>query len=181
VRRKKMKHKIILTITVVILTSLIQKSYGAGFIPEANNSIILIDDVKNAIDYAKSIVAGEIVKVEKKFKSGIPIWEVTMISSGGGKVVIEIGYNNLKLIYISAPEGPYDYFINPGNNIVSFPDARSTAEAYTGEAVLKWVLKEYRGKWEYNFWHFTKTGRAQVRVDAETGQIITKQTKGKKK
>jgi hypothetical protein len=141
----------------------------------------ITDEVKLVIEHARSILNGEIVKIEKKFKSGNPLWEVTMLTSGGGKAVIDISCKDPKLLNISAPEGPYDYSVNTGYNFISFSEAKNSAEAHAGEPVLKWVLKEHNGKWEYNFWHFTKTGRAQVRVDAETGKIITKQTKGKKK
>ncbi|MEO6695547.1 MAG: PepSY domain-containing protein [Ignavibacteria bacterium] len=136
-------------------------------------------NIREVIDYTLLLLPGEVTKVEKKFKKDIPIWKINMITSTGGSIEVELSCKDKKLLNLEADEGPFDYEIIPDNGMVSFTAAKKTAEEYTSQNILKWCLKQNRDKMEYNFWLFTKTGKAQVKVDAESGDIVTK-TKKKK-
>lgn len=137
-------------------------------------------DIKKVIEFTLTIYNGEIYKIEKKFKKEIPVWNIEMVTKTGGSLEFEISGADEKLLVIIADEGPFDYEINPGNEIIPFSSASKTAEEFTSQKVMKWKLVQVKEKYEYDFWLFTKTGKAQVRIDALTGEIITKR-KSKKK
>jgi len=134
-------------------------------------------NIKEVIDFTLHLLPGEVTKVEKKFKKDIPIWKVNMVTPTGGSMVIELSYKEKKLLNLEAAEGPFDYEIIPEPGMVSFSAAKKTAEEYTSQNILKWSLKPNREKMEYNFWLFTKTGKSQVKIDAESGEVITKKKK----
>ena len=136
--------------------------------------------IKDVLDFSFSIYNGEIFKIEKKFKKEIPVWNIEMVTKNGGSLELEISGAEEKLLEIIADEGPFDYEINPGNEIIPLSAATKTAEEFTSQKVKKWKLIKFKEKYEYDFWLFTKSGKAQVRIDALSGEIITKR-KSKKK
>ena len=134
-------------------------------------------NIKEVIDFMLLLIPGEVTKVEKKFKKDIPIWKINTITTSGGSIVIEISFREKKLLNLEADEGPFDYEITPDPSMVSFSSAKKTAEEYASQSILRWSLRQNKDKMEYNFWLFTKTGKAQVKVDAESGEVITKKKK----
>lgn len=135
--------------------------------------------IKDVLDFSLSIYNGEIFKIEKKFKKEIPVWNIEMITKTGGSLEFEISGAEEKLLEIIADEGPFDYEINPGNEIIPLSAATRTAEEFTSQKVMKWKLTQIKEKYEYDFWLFTKSGKAQVRIDALTAEIITKRKRKK--
>jgi len=134
-------------------------------------------NIKEVIDFTLLLLTGEVTKIEKKFKKDIPIWKVNMITATGGSMEIELSYKEKRLLNLEADEGPFDYEILPDSSLVPFSVAKKTAEEYAAQNILKWCFRPNRDKMEYNFWLFTKTGKAQVKVDAETGEIVSKKKK----
>jgi uncharacterized membrane protein YkoI len=134
-------------------------------------------NIKEVIDFTLLLLPGEVTKIEKKFKKDIPIWKINMITSTGGSIEIELSYKEKRLLNLEADEGPFDYEMIADPEMVSFSAAKKTAEEYAAQNILKWSLRLNRDKMEYNFWLFTKTGKAQVKIDAESGEIITKKKK----
>ncbi|MEO8447309.1 MAG: PepSY domain-containing protein [bacterium] len=133
-----------------------------------------------ALEFVSSIFAGEILKAERKFKKDIPVWEMDMVTTDKGIIEIEISAIDKSLQRIDADEGPFEYEIDPGESSIKYKAARKIAEEFTGQKTLKWNYFRNRNGYEYNFWLFTKSGKAQVRVNAETGEILTKTKKIKK-
>ena len=136
--------------------------------------------LQEVIEFSLNLYKGEITKVEKKFKKDIPVWVIDMNASNGGSISFEISSGGNILLGIKAVEGPFDYDIKPGEEFVSLSSAKKTAEEFTSQKVLKWEFKQVKEKFEYGFWLFTKNGKAQVRVDAVSGEIITKRKTKKK-
>lgn len=143
-----------------------------------DTNIIKLISITDAAEYVMRFCDGEVTKAEIKFKKDIPIWKVDLLTKDRGSVKFEISAFDKSLIRIDAPEGPFSYEIIPDNGMISFSVAQKKAEDHTGLKTLKWNLFKNKKNWEYNFWLFIKSGKAQVRVNAETGEIIT--TKKKK-
>ncbi|MEP7145499.1 MAG: PepSY domain-containing protein [bacterium] len=133
--------------------------------------------ITDAVDYAGMLMEGEIVKAERKFKKDLPFWKLDLVTEQKGVVEFEISFTEKNLISIVSDEGPFEYEISPDDKYVSFSIAKKAAEDFTGQKILKWNYFKNKKSWEYNFWLFTKSGKAQVRVDAESGEVI----KNKKK
>lgn len=136
--------------------------------------------ISEIADYISSLLKCDIVKIEKKYKSENIIWIADIITSGGGTVRIEVNSDTKDILHILASEGPFDYNFVPFENAVSFDDAKNITEKQYSRKILKWALRKNKGKFEYNFWMFTKTGKAQLRIDAESGEAILKKGKIKK-
>lgn len=142
-----------------------------------DTNVVNLISIKDAIDYVIQLSEGDVTKAERKFKKDIPIWKVDVITPGGGSVKVELSSLDKSLVRIDADEGPFEYDIKPDKNFVSFKDAKNIAEQSTGQKILKWNFFNSKKNWEYNFWLFLKSGKAQVRVDAESGEIITAKRK----
>lgn len=130
--------------------------------------------IKDAVDYVHSLIDGEIISAEKKFKKNLLVWEIKLITYHRGIILFEVSAIDKTLIKLSAEEGPFDYEINNSYGIVAYSIAKKTAEDQSGQKTLKWNFFRNKDKWEYNFWLFTKSGKAQLRIDAESGEIIKK-------
>ncbi len=186
----KIKQEKIMTackiITLVIIISALNNSNSAGsnylhfkYSETVNNFLDTNVKIGNAIEYAGTIIVGDVVKAEKKFKKNIQIWILNIHLPSGGFVEMEISASEKKILQIKADEGPFEYDLEPGEGIVSFNSAKKNAEDHSGLKILKWVLKQNKEKYEYNFWVFTKSGKAQVKIDAGTGDLILNNKKKK--
>ncbi|HMS34528.1 MAG TPA: PepSY domain-containing protein [Ignavibacteria bacterium] len=138
---------------------------------DTNTSNLLT--IKDAVDYTSELLKCDIIKAEKKFRKDIPVWKVNVITEGRGSAVIEISAEEKALVSIDAGEGPFEYDITPDKNFISFSEAKRKAEEYSGQKTLKWKYVKNKNSWEYNFWMFIKSGKAQVRIDAASGEIVT--------
>lgn len=174
---EKIFFSILFLLSFIILTK--GKNEPIKYNQTSNNFLDTNVNIKNAIDYTLSIIEGEIIKVEKKYKKGNPLWNINLITKEKATIELELDLKSDKVLSIEASEGPFSYDIKPDSNLVSFSTAKKSAEELAGEKVLKWRFNQNREKWEYSFWLFTKSGTAQVKVDAESGEIITKQKKKK--
>jgi uncharacterized membrane protein YkoI len=150
-----------------------QTSYN---FPDTN--IVKLTGIKEAIDNVMQLTEGDVTKAERKFSKDIPVWKVDVITNDRGIIKVELSALDNSLVRIDSDEGPFDYEIKPQKDLISFGEAKKTAEGYTGQKTLKWNFYKNRDQHEYNFWLFIKSGKAQVRVNAETGEIVT--TKKKK-
>ena len=142
-----------------------------------DTNIIKPISISDAVDYARMLMEGEVVKAERRFKKDVPFWKLDMVTEQKGVVEFEISLTEKDLIRIDSDEGPFDYEIRPVEKYISFLYAKKSAEESTGQKILKWNYFKNKNSWEYNFWVFTKSGKAQVRVDAESGEIINNKKK----
>lgn len=145
--------------------------------PDTN--IVKLISITDAAEYVMRFCDGEVTKAEIKFKKDIPIWKVDLLTKDRGSVKFEMSAFDKSLIRIDASEGPFNYEIKPDNGMIPFSEAQRTAEDHTGLKTLKWNLFKNKKNWEYNFWLFIKSGKAQVRINAETGEIVTSKKKNK--
>jgi len=129
-------------------------------------------DIKSAIDQVIQLTGGNVTKAEMKFKKDIPVWIVEAIGKDNNTFKIELSREDNSLIRIDADEGPFNYELDPGNDFIPFSESKKIAEVQTGQKTLKWRFLKSRNTWEYNFWLFLKSGKAQLRINAETGEII---------
>jgi hypothetical protein len=137
-------------------------------------------EIEESIRIAYSAVEGKIIKAEKKYAKEKSFWEVVVITASGSEIEFQVSTDNRMILGITADEGPFDYELLPGENLIRFSDARSKAESASGSKVLKWRFVEGKSGMQYHFWMFTKGGAAQFKLDAVTGERITKKSAKKK-
>ena len=171
--------KVIMTALLIVILSFkaegkfVQNKYSQtthNFLDTNTSNLFTISD---AIDYTLKLLECDITKAEKKFRKDIPVWKVNAITKERGTIVIEISASDKALLSIEAAEGPFDYEIKPDKDLISFAEARKKAEVHSGQKTLKWKYLKNKNNWEYNFWVFIKSGKAQVRIDAASGDIVT--------
>ncbi len=140
-----------------------------------------INEIETAINLTASAVSGNIVKAEKKFARENIYWETEVITNSGSSLKLNIDVTGQRIFGIRSEEGPFDYELIAGENLISFSDAKQKAESASGSKVLKWKLVETKSGLQYQFWIFTKGGAAQFKLDAATGERIMKKSPKKKK
>lgn len=140
------------------------------------NSIKLIS-ISDAAESLLQLIPGFITKAELIYKNEHPLWRINLTTIQNGIIKFELSAIDKKLIRIDSEEGPFDYEIIPGNFPVKYSTAKKIAEDKTGLKILKWNFSLNKNKWEYNFWMFSKSGKAQLKVSADTGEIITNKKK----
>lgn len=133
--------------------------------------------IKDAIDVVLDLLEGDITKAERKFKIDIPVWKIDLIEKDGGTFEVELSSIDKSLLRINADEGPFEYELKPAANFIPLSEAKKTAEELSGKKILKWNFFKNKNVWEYNFWIFVKSGKAQVRVNAESGELIASKKK----
>lgn len=147
-------------------------SYNFPYINHIKNT-----DIKSAIDEVIRLTGGNVTKAEMKFKKDIPVWIIEATGKDNNTFKVELSCNDNTLLRIDADEGPFNYDIDPGKNFITFSESKKIAEEHTGQNTLKWRFFKNRNNWEYNFWLFLKSGKAQIRINAETGEIISSKKK----
>jgi len=190
-----MNRKIILPITFLLLTQIIFQINSGNCFSENTNlnyykqtSLFFLDTNQNnsltisdAVNFVKEISGGEVISAERRFKKSDPVWEIILISEEGSFVKMEISFYERTVYMMNSDEGPFTYDIKPATDLISLSEAIKIADSRSSQKVLKWKFLKVKDKWEYNFWLFTKSGKAQLRLDAETGETITgKKTKKNK-
>ncbi len=119
---------------------------------------------------------GNIIEKKSDEEDGNKTWEVKIQNSEGSKVKFYWLVGNEALYRIDGQEGPFDYDLNPGNNLINFSVAKTVAMgAVKIEALVKWQIRKeekFTDNWVYNF-EFNKTnGSTTVYIDAENGNIL---------
>ncbi len=156
-----------------------QSKYTQTHYKFLDTNIVKLTDIKEAIAYSSSLCEGFITKAEQKFRKDIPVWKIDIITKDRGYLKVELSAFDNSLLRIESEEGPFNYEIKPGGNFIPFSEAQKSAEMHTGMKTLKWNLTKGKNVWEYSFWLFIKSGKAQIRVNAETGEIIVSRKKKK--
>ncbi len=127
------------------------------------------------IELALSIVPGEVVHARKKERHDESFWFIAIITPVNSLVKVAFTTSG-ELREIKGSEKPFDYVVEPGNDLVSFAAAKEIlAEEIDGE-LLEWKLRQReRGDlliWVYHF-HVAKGDQLfEVRINALTGTII---------
>ena len=170
-------------VILLILEFVSVKAASSNYLPDSSqaHSGNSVSEIEKAINITAKAVNGNIVKAEKKFAKDNSYWETEVITNSGSSLKLNIDVSGQRIFGIKSEEGPFDYELIAGDNLISFSDAKQNAESTSGSKVLKWKLAETKSGLQYQFWIFTKGNAAQFKLDASTGERIMKKTSRKKK
>lgn len=176
------------TVIIVLLMLISQNCFPGNFIADKymksafnfpdtnkNNHLSIID----AVNFISEISPGEIVSAEKKFRKDNPVWELILLTEPGSAVKFEVSYFERTILSVISDETPVKYDLRPSENFISLSQAIKIVSEHTPQNVLKWKFHKIKDSWEYSFWLFTKSGKAQLRLNAESGEIISSKKKSK--
>jgi uncharacterized membrane protein YkoI len=119
---------------------------------------------------------GEAIQKIMEIEEGIEAWKITIQNNNGSKVKFYWTVNNGSLVKIEGATGPFNYEIQPGQDLINFSTAQTIASgAVKNDSIKKWELKqeeEFIDKWIYTFEFHDDGGAQKVYIDAEVGDIL---------
>lgn len=155
---------------IILFFSFLRVSYSSS-----NDSTI---SLRESIEIAEKIIDGDVIKAERKFREKGVFIELEILTPKGGRMNLELENKSGNLLSLESKEGPFEYEIYPGNNLQLLSKMKKVVEENSGDEVLKWKLSQKKDNiWEYEFWTITKSGKANIRINADTGNLITKPPK----
>ncbi len=176
------------TVIIVLLMLISQNCFPENFIADKymksafnfpdtnkNNHLSIFD----AVNFITEISPGEIISAEKKFRKDNPVWELILVTEQGSAVKFEVSYYERTILSVVSDETPFAYELRPSQKFISLSEAIKIVSSHTPQNVMKWKFHKVKDSWEYNFWLFTKSGKAQLRLNAESGEIISSKKKNK--
>ena len=98
-------------------------------------------------------------------------WEVRVDMPGdGGIVKFEYQFNSNELREVKGLSSSFEYEIEPGNGLINYSNAKSTAISAVNGSISEWKLEKdvSDNNWQYIF----QIGSSEVRINAVTGNII---------
>lgn len=119
-------------------------------------------------------VQSNLVSVQRIKTNDNGIWEVKVITASGALIKFEYFESNGQIREIHGLTGPFDYNLDPGNGLMLYQDVRAIALNAKAGNITSWKLEkdESDNRWEYRFFITASDGKWELRINAETGQIL---------
>ena len=129
---------------------------------------------QDVIDKSLELFNGNVIEQESSRENGIESWQIKVENQNGSIVKFYWTKSGQTLIRIEGINSPFNYNINPGNNLINFSTAQTVAKsAVKNDVVSKWKLEQdedFLGNWIYSF-QFDDISITVV-VDATNGDIL---------
>ena len=128
------------------------------------------------LEKSTTLFEGDILEKERTQENGIDVWEVKIKNGHGSIVIFYYTVNGQNLVEIEGKEGPFDYNIAPGNNLINLTTALTLAKTVVkDDNILKWELKEdedFIDNWIYSVELEQESKSNVVYIDATNGDIL---------
>jgi uncharacterized membrane protein YkoI len=127
-------------------------------------------------EYALSLFPGEIIEGHFQHNDHKNYWKLHIRSESGAVVRFLIEEDPISLLEMKAEEEPFDYNIEPGEDLISLEEARGIAASLNDGDLIQWKFG-YEGD-DGNFFPFYLLRLLQgdedfkVLIHAETGEVI---------
>lgn len=128
---------------------------------------------QQSIQKALSSVKSNLVSATRIKSNDDDLWEVKVRTAGGALIKFEYFEMTGSIREIHGLSGPFNYDLDPGNNLVLYQDIRVIAlDAKSGD-ITSWKLgkDESDNRWEYRFFITANDGNWELRINAENGQV----------
>lgn len=127
-----------------------------------------------AVQKSLTAVQGSITSVTKIRSNDDNLWEVKVTTSAGAVIKFEYFENTGVIREIHGMSGPFDYNLDPGNGLMLYQDVRAIALNAKDGNITSWKLEkdESDNRWEYRFFITASDGNWELRIHAQTGQIL---------
>ncbi len=134
------------------------------------------DIPQQIIDNSTSMFEGSVIEKELDNEEGIEAWEIKIQNTNSSTVKFYWAVSNQALVKIEGDQGPFDYELNPGMNLINFSTAKTFAiSALKNDAITKWELEQndnFLDQWVYIFEMDDDGETVKVYVDATNGDIL---------
>lgn len=131
---------------------------------------------QTVINASLDLFDGEVLQGKQEDEDGATVWEVKIRNGQGAEVVTYWTIDKEILVKIKGEIGPFDYDIQPGNQLVNFASAQTIAiGAIKNSALTKWELakeEDFVGDWVYSFEFEGTEESIKVFLNAKSGDVI---------
>ena len=123
---------------------------------------------------SRSIYNADVDKIELENRNNIEYYEVHMSKQNISNVKLELVKSSLELYQIYGEAPPFEYELNPGIGLLTFLTAKLAATNSLQGDLVEWKLEkdESNRKWEYRFMISNDGVQYQLRIDAESGNLL---------
>jgi len=133
-----------------------------------------LDVPQDVIDKSLDLFDGAIIEKVSETEDGLEMWEVKIENENGSIVKFYWSKVSEVLIKIEGISAPFNYNINPGNNLINSSVALTVAKsAVKNEDITKWKLAQnenFIDKWVYSI-EFDEISITVI-VDALNGDVL---------
>lgn len=127
------------------------------------------------VELALSIVPGEVVHARKKERDDESFWFIAIMTPANSLVKVALTASG-KLLEVKGSEKPFDYAVEPGDDLLNFTEAKEILHNEVDGELLEWKLRQRkRGDlliWVYQFEVAKGDELFEVKINAVTGSII---------
>lgn len=129
---------------------------------------------QQSVQKSLSSVQSSLVSVNRIITNDDGLWEVKVVTSSGAMIKFEYYETTGQMREIHGLTGPFDYDLDPGNELLLYQDVRAIALSAKSGNITSWKLEkdESNIRWEYRFFITATDGNWELRVHAQTGQIL---------
>jgi hypothetical protein len=129
---------------------------------------------QQSVQKSLSSVQSNLISVNRIKSNDDGLWEVKVITPSGAFIKFEYFESTSQIREIHGLTGPFDYDLNPGNDLLFYQDVRVIALNAKSGNITSWKLEkdESDNRWEYRFFITANDGNWELRINALNGQIL---------
>lgn len=129
---------------------------------------------QQSVQKSLSSVQSSLVSVNRIITNDDGLWEVKVVTSSGAMIKFEYYETTGQMREIHGLTAPFDYDLDPGNELLLYQDVRAIALNAKSGNITSWKLEkdESNIRWEYRFFITVTDGNWELRIHAQTGQIL---------
>ena len=119
-------------------------------------------------------VKSNLVSVQRIKSSDDGLWEVKVRTPEGALIKFEYFESTTQIREIHGLSGPFNYDLNPGNELLLYQDMRVIALNAKPGSITSWKLEkdESDNRWEYRFFITADNSNWELRISAFDGQVL---------
>ena len=127
-----------------------------------------------AVQKSIASVPSNLVSINRIKSNDDNLWEVKVLTPSGALIKFEYFEVTGNIREIHGLTGPFDYNLDPGNGLMLYQDIRVIALNAKSGSITSWKLErdESDNRWEYRFFITANDGNWELRIHAQTGQML---------
>lgn len=129
---------------------------------------------QQSVQKSLSSVQSNLVSVTRIKSNDDGLWEVKVLTPSGALIKFEYFEMTGNIREIHGLSGPFDYNLNPGNDLLLYQNVRVIALNAKSGNITSWKFEkdESDNRWEYRFFITADDGNWELRIHAQTGQVL---------
>jgi len=129
---------------------------------------------QQSVQKSLSSVQSNLVSVTRIKSNDDGLWEVKVLTPSGALIKFEYFEMTGNIREIHGLSGPFDYSLNPGNDLLLYQNVRVIALNAKSGNITSWKLEkdESDNRWEYRFFITADDGNWELRIRAVDGQVL---------